>query len=520
MIADLRRGATLVARLSDVRARWVWRRREQAFRRFLNRVRWPAADARGGDVLVVVEAWLATPLPWFMLTVAAGLAARGRRVRIVRDDVSCGPDTATRGYEQHSIRAVQASLPSAVQRILLSDIQPAGGVAICASSIGRLAELNTIQKYRGEHLPSESDAYRSAVEEALLRAAARVEPLLQQTNPRYVVLGGGIYGSSGIFIDVGRRMGCRVATLDSGSGVMLAATDGIAAYLDDIPAAFRLLSNDDEWVVAEAEAELERRMQRKDAFQYQLATSTGQVDPVGVLLPLNHSFDSASRGRHRVFKNQTEWMLETVAWVLECTSETIAVRRHPSERLDSHTSNDDYAALLTSRFGRNGRLKYISADVPVNTYDLIRQASVVVPYVSTVGIEAAAMGKPVVTEGASCYVDLGFVWGAGTRDEYFGAIRRALGGHLQLSEPQRQAAWRCYYLTQCCNFLHTRFTPQPNDFDTWVKESPEAILSSPEIVDLLNAIDSATPLSLVRHARIRVQHQAMAHTGDAAKVVT
>ncbi len=79
----------------------------------------------------------------------------------------------------------------------------------------------------------------------------------------------------------------------------------------------------------------------------------------------------------------------------------------------------------------------MDSDDPVNTYDLIGKAKVVVSYISTVGSEAAALGKTVVTEGKSCYADLGFVWEQKTRKEYFEFLSKALKGKLNVSDKQR-----------------------------------------------------------------------------------
>lgn len=216
-------------------------------------------------------------------------------------------------------------------------------------------------------------------------------------------------------------------------------------------------------------------------------------------MPLNHSADLAALQRHNVFKNQTEWILETITWVLDNTAATIAIRRHPCERVKGLATNDDYQRLIESNFSKKGRVFYIDSAASINTYDLIENARVVVPYVSTVGIEAAALGKPVVTEGSSCYSELGFVWSAKTREEYFNLLQMALNGELVVDKKKQEAAWRCYYLTQCCNFYHTTFTPQPSDFDKWVGANPHDLLSSVEVLDVLEAIDKNIPLAILAY---------------------
>ena len=294
-------------------------------------------------------------------------------------------------------------------------------------------------------------------------------------------------------------MKIRVATIDSGFSILLLSTDGIAANLDDIPRAFQMLPIEDDWVIDEAKSELKRRMFGKDLFNSQNVPATGEKYSYGIVLPLNQSYDLSALERHNVFKNQTEWILETVAWVLNNTLEKVVIRRHPVERHKGFASNDDYRSRLKERFGDNDRICFIDSDAPVNTYDLIEQARVVVTYVSTVGIEAAALGKVVVTEGSNCYSDLGFVWGANDKEQYFDYLSKAVNGKLEINNEQIDDAWRCYYLTQVCNWHHTIFTPQASDFDKWVIENPEELLNRQEVIDVIDAIDKNIPLSIIAH---------------------
>jgi len=505
----LKINSSLRLALRNVHKWWLWCRREQAFRKFLQS--WTSAPSemqKSQECWVIIQPWMETPLPWFMVTLALMLRRRGRRIRLIWDDTGFGANTVFQWYVKKSLGRVLAILSRSIESVCLSSIPPADLVVIPEDKINKLVELNTIQHFRAENLAPERVSFQDVIKQNLKQTAAHLSSLLLQSRPEYLIIGGGIYSSSGVFIQLGKILGIRIASIDSGPGVILVSTNGIASHLDDIPKAIKMLPVKDDWVVVEAQAELMRRMNSQDSFAYQMTASTGRAEKIGVLLPLNQSFDTAALGRHLVFKNQMEWMLATVAWVLKHSRETIAVRRHPVERHKGYLSNDDYESALLAHFGHNPNLRYIPEDMPINTYDLIKHARVVVPYVSTVGVEAAALGKPVVTEGASYYAGLNFVWKANTRLEYFELLRRSLEGEFIQSKYQRQLAWRCYYLTQYCNFLRTAFTPQPNDFDIWAKMSLEEIFSSDEVSDLLEALDSSVPLSIIRHNRRKRHRQA------------
>ena len=142
-----------------------------------------------------------------------------------------------------------------------------------------------------------------------------------------------------------------------------------------------------------------------------------------VLIPLNVEWDTAALGRHVHFKSTTEWLISTIGAVLEQNAGPVVVRQHPSERRPLQRSKLDVAALLRESFGQDPRCQFVAADDPVSSYDLLRAARLVLPFVSTIGIEAAAMGKPVLIAGACYYTDLGFVWSAGSREEYFDLLQ-------------------------------------------------------------------------------------------------
>jgi hypothetical protein len=320
---------------------------------------------------------------------------------------------------------------------------------------------------------------------------------------------GGICGTSGLFRLASEEAGIRVATFDGTFGVVQICVDGIAAQQTDIPAALRELEDAAppilDWARGEAQEAFRRRVEGRDEAAYQVVPpqENGIAASADIVVPMNIEWDTAALGRHTIFENTVDWVTRTVEYVLAESHQTIAVRRHPAERKRYDHSRLDIGALLLERFGRNPRLQVVAPDEPVNTYELVQSAAVVLPFASTIGIEAAAMGKVVLVSGASCYSDLGFVWKASSREEYFGLLGDALRGELQLKPRQIDRAWLCYYLTPVCNRVWTDFTPAPGDSDfwKWVVRDPEELFADPAVADMITALEEHRPLSLVRHTR-------------------
>ena len=195
--------------------------------------------------------------------------------------------------------------------------------------------------------------------------------------------------------------------------------------------------------------------------------------------------------------------MSTVRTILDLDAGPIVVRQHPSERRKMQRSRLDMGALIENTFRGDPRCRFIAASDPVSSYDLLQSSRLVLPYVSTIGIEAAAMGKPVLISGDCYYAGLGFVWSATSREEYFRLLGSGLRGDLPLREEQAERAWLCYYLTAVQNRVPTDFTPHPDDFWSWCGRSPAALFSDPVVADILEALDSNVPLSLLRHERER-----------------
>lgn len=75
----------------------------------------------------------------------------------------------------------------------------------------------------------------------------------------------------------------------------------------------------------------------------------------------------------------------------------------------------------------------IYSDEDLNTNNLIENAEAIVLYISAVGTEAAALGKIVVSVGASSYAELEFSWTAKTKHKYFVFLSQVIIIELKLS---------------------------------------------------------------------------------------
>lgn len=477
----------------------------RAFRAFLARAPRPARHSSPQPVGIVVTPWVRTPTPWYALALALALAARGRAIRLIWDDIPFPAPGEIVEMQNRAIRAMCARLP-AFEIVRLSNFPRAALSSADREHVDRLAEQNLIWHLRGA---AANDAHLELHEQmraSLGESLARASSLFASKPFSYVVQCGGVFGGSSSILRAGRQAGVRVATYDANFGVIQVATEGIAAQQTDIPRAFQAALAWDagtrDRALDQARTELEARAHGRDQARYQLVAPQTHVPfPVDVLMPLNVEFDSASLGRHIVFQGTREWVTSTADFILRESNASVVIRQHPSERRRHERGLFDLASALERQFPNEPRIRYVAAEEPINTYDLVAHAGLVLPFASTIGYEAVAMGKPVLVAGSSCYSDLGFVHKPTSRAEFFDVLRSGLKGQLEVTAAQREQALLCYYLTPVCARVWTDFTAQPPDFWKWVKREPLQLFAEPEVADILSALDENVPMALVRHAR-------------------
>lgn len=467
---------------------------------------WPKAAPVGGRRIgVLVTPWLSTAVPFFALECAEMLRRAGRIPVILFDAADVIQNSPEIAHAAALANLVRENFP-ALERFDAIDVapQPDEKDAEVARPIFR---ENAIWRSRGEVKADEFMAGNSDVPAAIVKHLAVVRGLLTASKVEQVLLPGGFFGLSALYVAIARQLGLDFATFDGSSGVLRLTQRGIAAHLADVPTAFHavkksLTAETRAAVLSMGRAELDDRCNARDFRHFQVAAATGRDDlRYDIFVPLNIRWDSAALGRQRAFETVAEWLDSLLGWVASRADVSICIRQHPRERLDFAKGSDNLAPLLAKHAGLGSRLRFVAADEELNSYDLLRFAKVVLPHTSTVGIEAALLGLPVVLGTAVYYEDLGFCNKAATREEYFANVEAALGGAFKPDAGQQDDAALAYYLTQRCALLQTKFTAHPDDFRAWVKVPHEALWEQPEADDFSTAFLGGLPLSVVRHHR-------------------
>src|SRR4029077_5240539 len=127
----------------------------EAFRKFLDQIPHRPLLTPTKSVGVVVTPWISTPVPWYALTLALGLEARGARVTMIWDDVAF-PNASTAVVLQNRIIGEMLGPLNRLGVLCLSEAAPKKLSAEDENLIGSLAEQNLIWHLRGAE-PSAAD---------------------------------------------------------------------------------------------------------------------------------------------------------------------------------------------------------------------------------------------------------------------------------------------------------------------------------------------------------------------------
>ena len=165
-----------------------------------------------------------------------------------------------------------------------------------------------------------------------------------------------------------------------------------------------------------------------------------------VLLPANVIGDSLTLGRQVFSDNMTEWLQRSVKFFADRPGVQLVVRIHPGERYISGPSVAQVVQEVLPEMPEHIHL--VQALDPINTYDLIEIAGLGLVYTTTVGMEMAMSGVPVIVSGQTHYRGKGFTLDPDSWSHYYQLLESSLStiDNQRLSRGQVESAWHYAYL--------------------------------------------------------------------------
>ena len=293
-------------------------------------------------------------------------------------------------------------------------------------------------------------------------AAKAALQYMQMNNPDVVLIPNGLILEMGIVFRVARYLGIDAVTyefndqreqiwLAQNSSIMQQETDYLVEARCSLPMTEAMFER-----VADLEnARRGARVWGKSKRLWQYVSSQGAdatrnmlgLDnrPV-VMLAANVLGDSLTLGRDIFASSMTEWITKTVQYFAKRTDVQFVIRVHPGEKLVPQAKS--MGTVVKEALPEiPSHIHVIGALDKVNTYDLMEIADVGLAYTTTVGLETAMNGRPVISCGQTHYRGRGITIDPNTWDEYYATLEKVLGdipAH-QMNEKQIEFAWNYAY---------------------------------------------------------------------------
>jgi hypothetical protein len=311
-----------------------------------------------------------------------------------------------------------------------------------------------------EEVSLESSLYKLRLHRNRVAAMAAYS-YLRRHNPDVVILPNGTILEFGVLYQVARHLGIPTITYEFGeqreriwlahnAEVMRQDTADLWEVSKDQPLSDDQLEQVRKLFTARQRASLWENFARR----WQGVPSEGGAQvrqslkldqrPI-VLLATNVIGDSLTLGRQVFSDSMTEWLEKTVSYFAEHPEVQLVVRIHPGELITKGPSVADVVERVLPNLPENIRL--VPADAKVNTYDIVEIADLGLVYTTTVGMEMAMSGVPVVVVGNTHYRNKGFTFDPPSWDDYFELLTSILSDPRshRLSEAQVQQAWNYAY---------------------------------------------------------------------------
>jgi hypothetical protein len=147
-----------------------------------------------------------------------------------------------------------------------------------------------------------------------------------------------------------------------------------------------------------------------------------------VVMFCNILWDSAVLDRDLAFPSMGAWVVEGIRWAKSHPNLDLVVRIHPAEiQLRNHPTVERMANHIRANFQElPPNVRVIDADDPTSSYVLMDIAALGLVYTSTVGLELAVRGIPVVVAAETHYRARGFTKDPQTPQQYWAEADRLL----------------------------------------------------------------------------------------------
>ncbi|HEY3344609.1 MAG TPA: hypothetical protein VGJ97_06765 [Anaerolineaceae bacterium] len=329
-----------------------------------------------------------------------------------------------------------------------------------AQAVDQITSYDTQYTLQSEEIDPKSAIYKLRHERNQAAALAAFT-WMQSGKPDVVIVPNGTIQELGVIYRVARYLKIPVVTYEFGdqrqriwlaqnSEIMRQETNALWTARQDVPLSEAQMERIRSMYAARQNATVwenfARRWQGSPAQGGEQARAALGLDsrPV-ILLATNVLGDSLTLGRQVFSQNMAEWISRTVQYFAGCPDVQLVVRIHPGETLTHGPSMVDVVRQVLPKLPEHIHL--IGPKEKVNTYDLIDVADLGLVYTTTVGMEMAMNGIPVIVTGQTHYRGRGFTFDPDSWVAYFKILGQVIAkpSSFRLSHQQMERAWEYAY---------------------------------------------------------------------------
>ncbi|HID83838.1 MAG TPA: hypothetical protein EYH28_04600 [Anaerolineaceae bacterium] len=446
-------------------------------------------------------------LPWWVMHLAVmglGLAAQGQRVTLGylphRDWWQPASWWVWRKWDVQ-MRAVLRPAARLLRPVSLLRVSPASLPAAWEGFLRRLSAYDVEYTRQREGVAEEDPLYPLRL--ARNRFAARVlRRWLMRERPEVLIVPNGAILEFGVAYEMGQRLGIPVVTyefeyqrervwLSQKRPVMDLDTDDLWAAVRSRPLSSTQVRQLEEMMTARRGGRTwgvhARAWQNvAQAGANEARRTLGLDDRPVVLLATNVFGDSVTIGRQVFSQGMSDWLSETLRFFASRPQVQLVVRVHPGESLLAPGGTSMLEVVRRALPDLPAHIKVVPPEARVNSYDIAALAQAGLVYTTTLGMEMAMDGLPVIVAGQVHYRGRGFTYDPTSWEEYFTLLQKMVGApeDLRPKPEQVELARRYAY-----HFFFTYPRPYPwhilffgEDLDHWPLDRA---LSHPEFAETL-----------------------------------
>jgi len=247
--------------------------------------------------------------------------------------------------------------------------------------------------------------------------ATKIDNLLKSNSFDFCFCPGGIYGNSFLWRGICDKRSVRFSSFDGDETKFILTSSGVAAHRPDVEARFhKSLLKDTKKIVQQVQNDIYKRSKlqlknlnsvhdrktRKEEIDQQVTSyfkdfsqnvSRSEVFNNAAIF-LNTSWDAAALDLEPWKTSQSDWLDLLVEELIQNGCRNLSIRQHPDEQF--YPSQDNYPEKMNNYRKTNQEVNFhlIEAHQEINSYELIKDSTIVFTFSSTIGLEACVLNRP------------------------------------------------------------------------------------------------------------------------------